>query len=186
MFTLSCVIMLAVTGIYAPWGFLLGGKFHIIPYWQGWGELHAKSGKYVVFVRFEPSPRGSRMFAASNLTGIAYLCSPRHERFRMHLGGGMRVNPNLTKDGEAIRIYMHNWPPLLALFTGDHRPSIEFRGHWKNPGIVMDDHGSISNAFDTDGSVYREHSSSRPHSTEVVPVTLNPGSYSAFEAACGQ
>src|SRR6266542_6477311 len=84
---LGAVLILALTGLFYPWAFYLGGKFHIIPYWRGWGKLHAKSGDYVLFVRFEPTPRGSRILPASNLRGVGYLCTPRGERFFMHLGG---------------------------------------------------------------------------------------------------
>src|SRR5690349_17980851 len=73
---LGCVLVIAMTGLFYPWAFYLGGKFHIMPYWQGWGKLHAKSGDYVLFVRFEPTPRGSRMYLTSNLKGTAYLCTP--------------------------------------------------------------------------------------------------------------
>jgi hypothetical protein len=71
------VAMLVVTAVFSPWGFYLGGSFHIIPYWQGLGTLEAKSGKYVVFVRFEPKPSGSRIYPGPSVGGVAYLCSPR-------------------------------------------------------------------------------------------------------------
>ena len=44
---LGVALMLAITAIFAPWGFYLGGQFHIIPYWQGFGALYAKCGKYL-------------------------------------------------------------------------------------------------------------------------------------------
>lgn len=184
LFALGCIFVIAVIGIFAPWSFYLGGKFHILPYWQGWGEMHAKSGRYVLYVRFQPSPRGSRIIPQANLSGTAYLCTPRHERFYMHLGGGMRRNPDLTKDGEGIGLYMNNWSGFFANLQSDHRPALKFRGHWHNPGIVMDDDGSISNAFNDDGTVYRVHVRNRPYSTEIVPITLAPGSYSDFQHAC--
>jgi len=181
---LGCVLVIAMTGLFYPWAFYLGGKFHPLPYWQGWGQLRAKSGGYVLFVRFEPTPRGSRMYLESNLKGTAYLCTPRGEKFRMKLGGGMRKHLNVSTDGEAIHLYMDYWPALSGQFISDHRPSIELRGHWKNPNLVMDDHGSVSNAFQPDGTVYRGHDRNRPYSTEVVPITLSQGPYSDFEAAC--
>ena len=181
---LGVVLMMALTAVFYPWAFYLGGTFHIYPYWTGWGRLHAKSGDYVLFVRFEPTTRGSRMIPHSNLTGVAYLCTPRGERLPMHLGGDMRPHLNLSTDGEAIHLYVYYWPLWYGQFTADHRPSLDFRGHWRNPNLVMDDHGSISNAFEPDGSVYRGHDRNRPYSTEIVPVTLVQGPYSDFEAAC--
>src|SRR5690349_15195292 len=135
---LGSILVLAMTGVFYPWAFYLGGKFHIILYWQGWGEMHAKSGDYVVLVRFGPTPRASRIIPHSNLKGVAYLCTPRGERFYMHLGGDMRPHLNLSTDGEAIRLYMDNWSGFFGKFKSDRRPSIELHGHWQNPDLVMD------------------------------------------------
>jgi hypothetical protein len=176
--------MLAATAVFAPWGFYLGGQFHILPYWQGYGTLQAGSGKYFVYVRFEPTSSGGRTLPASWVKGAAYLCSPRGETFPMHLGGSMRRGIGKDTDGEKISLYMYYWPVAFGNFTSDHRPSIELRGQWENPNLVMDDHGSIHRAFNSDGTVDRSHNSSKPYDGEVVPVTLTPGSYSDFEAAC--
>ena len=181
---LGAVLILALTGLFYPWAFYLGGKFHIIPYWQGWGKLHAKSGDYVLLVRFGPTPQGSRIIPHSNLNGVAYLCTPRGERFYMHLGGSMRPHLNLSTDGETIGLYMNNWSGLQAQFSGDHRPSIQLSGHWQNPDLVMDDNGSIFRAFQPDGTVYRGHDPSHPYNGEVVPITLVNAPYSDFTAAC--
>jgi len=180
----GAILLTALTGLFYPWAFYLGGKFHILPYWQGWGKMHATSGDYVVFVQFEPTPRGSGMYLETNLTGRAYLCTPRGEFFRMHLGGGMRKHLNLNTDGEAIHLYMNNWPLLTGGFITDRRPSIEFRGHWKNPDLVMDDHSSLYRAFLPDGTVDRGQRPNRPYNGEVVPVTLANEPYSDFKAAC--
>ena len=145
--------------------------------------MHAKSGDYIWMVRFGPSSRSSKMYAGSHLKGNAWLCTPRGERFRMRLGGGMRPYLNRSTDGEAVHLYMNYWP-WFAPVTGDHRPSLDFRGHWQNPNLVGDDHGSVSNAFNADASVYRGGERARPYSSEAVPVTFVPGSYSDFEAAC--
>jgi len=181
---LGAVLMIALTGLFYPWAFYLGGKFHIIPFWQGWGRAHAKSGDYLVWVQFEPTPRGSKMYLASNLRGNAYLCTPRGERLPMHLGGGMRKHLNLSTDGEAINLYMDYWPRWYGQFIGDKRPYLEFRGNWRNPNLVMDDHGSIGRGFQPDGTVYRGHDRNHPYMQEVVPITLVQGSRSEFDKAC--
>jgi len=183
VFLLGAAVMLLITAIFAPWGFFLGGSFRIIPYWQGWGVLHAKSGTYVVYVGLQPRPSGSRIMPGPSLGGTGYLCSPRGEIFYMHLGGGMRRGIGTNTDGEKISLYMNHWPRFSGGFTNDHRPSIELRGQWKNPNIIMDDHGSISRAFNPDGTVDRGHSN-KPYPGDITPVTLVPGSYSDFEAAC--
>jgi hypothetical protein len=183
---LGIILVFAMHVVLTPWAFFLGGKFHVIPYWQGWGRMHSKtSGDYVLFVRFEPSfRRGGTMRPGSPLTGVGYLCSPRGEHFRLNLGGRMKLHLNRSTDGEAINLYMDYWPALYGQFITEHRPSLGLRGHWQNPNLVMDDHGSLSNAFLPDGSVYLGHDRNRPYSTEIVPITLKPGSYSDFTAAC--
>jgi len=94
------LLVLAITAVFAPWGFYLGGKFHWLPQWQGYGTMHAKGGKYVVYVYLYPTPSGQRIVPESAVRGQAYLCSPRHEIFRMTLGGSMRRGLNLNTDGE--------------------------------------------------------------------------------------
>jgi hypothetical protein len=181
---LGAVLITALTGLFYPWAFYLGGKFHIVPLWQGWGKAHAKSGDYLVWVQFEPTPRGSKMYLESNLTGLAYVCTPRGERLPMHLGGGMRKHLNLSTDGEYIRLYMDYRPLLYGQFIGDRRPYLEFRGNWRNPNLAMDDHGSIGRAFQPDGTVYRGHDTNRPYMPEVVPITFVHGSRSEFDKSC--
>ena len=180
----SVILFTAMTGLLYPWAFYLGGKFHIMPFWQGWGRMHSKGGDYLVWVQFEPTPRGSKMYLESNLTGRALVCTPRGERLPMHLGGGIRKHLNLSTDGEAIHLYMDYWPLGFGGFITDHRPSLQFRGHWQNPSLLMDDHGSVANAFEPDGSVYRGHSPNRPYSTEGASITFVQGSSSEFDQAC--
>jgi hypothetical protein len=184
IFLLAGVGFLLITAAFAPWGFYLGGTFHIIPSWQGWGTLSTTSGKYVLFVRFQPRPSGSRVMPGPSVGGEAYLCSPRGETFYMRLGGGMRRGIGLSTDGEKISLYMNHRSGFFANLKADHRPSIELRGQWQNPNLVMDDHGSISRAFEPDGTVSGGHDPHRPYPGPIVPVMLAPGSYSGFEAAC--
>jgi hypothetical protein len=180
-FALAAVALLAADAVFAPWGFYMGGNFHIFPVWQGWGRLHSKvSGDYVLFVRIEPSPRGSRIIPGSSLTGVGYLCTPRGERFRLNLGGGMRAHLNRSTDGEAIHLYMSNRSAL----SNEKRPRLDLRGHWQNPMLEMSDGGSISREFLPDGRVYHGHDTGHPYASEIVPLTLSQGSYSEFEAAC--
>ena len=184
LIALGCVLFLAIIALFAPWGFYLGGTFHWLPQWQGVGTMRAKSGKYVVYIYLYPSRSGQRIVPESAVTGQAYLCSPRHEIFRMTLGGSMRRGLNLNTDGEKIGLYMH-YRPLFSFSQGyDHRPRLELRGHWQNPNLVMDDHSSIQRGFEPDGTVYRGGGKDHPYMGEIVPVTLQPGSYSDFQNAC--
>lgn len=181
---LGLVLSVALVGIFYPYGFYLGGKFHWIPAWQGFGTMHAKSGKYVVYVYLYPTTSGQRIVPESAVRGSGYLCTPRHEVFRLTLGGSMRRGLKLDTDGEKIGLYMYYRPAFSSLFTADRRPEIELRGHWQNPNLVMDDHSSIQRAFQPDGTVYRGGGKGHPYLGEIVPVTLQPGTYSDFEAAC--
>ena len=124
------------------------------------------------------------MGLGSNLTGRAYVCTPRGEKLPMHLGGGMPKHLQRSTDGEPIHLYMDYWPLLYGQFVSDHRPSLEFRGRWQNPKMVMDDHGSIGRAFQPDGSVYRSHDPNRPYMQEVVPIAFADASRSEFDQAC--
>ena len=180
---LGMLFLTLLTEVLYPWAFYFGGHFHVVPMWQGWGRAHFKSGDYLVWVQFEPSPGGSRMGLESNLTGRAYVCTPRGEEIPMHLGGGMPRHLKRSTDGEPVHLYVHYWP-WNGTFIADHRPSLEFRGHWKNPDLVMDDHGSIGRAFASDGTVYRGHDPNRSSMQEVVPITFVQGSHSDFGKAC--
>lgn len=175
--------MVALTGLFYPWAFYLGGKFHILPYWQGWGTLHAKSGDYGLWVQFEPTPHGSKMYLSTNLTGTAQVCTPRGENIHLHLGGGMRKHLNLSTDGEPVYLYVYYWP-WNANFIADHNPSLDLRGNWHNPNLVMDDQGSIAKAFQPDVTVRHGSKSRHDYTPEVVPITLSRGSYGEFEKAC--
>ena len=181
---LGLVLVGTITAVFAPWGYFMGGKFNLLASWQGWGTLHTKTGNYSVFVRFYPRPSGKGAYPHPSVGGAGYLCSPRGQMFPMHLGGGMRRGITTNTDGEKIELYMDYWP-IFGTFMTDHRPAIELRGKWQNPDIVMDDHGSISRAFAPDGSVYQRGQGPHvPYPGDITPVTLLPGSYSDFEAAC--
>lgn len=184
LLALGGVFVLALTAVFAPWGYYLGGSFHWIPYWQGLGTMQAKSGRYVVYVYFYPTRPGQRIVPESAVSGMAYLCTPRREVFRMTLLGTMRRGLNLNTDGEKLELSMH-YRPTFAFGSGyDHRPRLELRGHWQNPNLVMEDHSSIQRNFEADGTVYRGTGKDRPYMGDIVPATLKPGSYSQFQAAC--
>jgi hypothetical protein len=60
-----------------------------------------------------------------------------------------------------------------------------FGGHGQNPKLILDDHGSLTNAFQPDGSVYKGHDHNRPYATKGAEFTAAEGSYSDFKSACG-
>src|SRR5574337_1587198 len=65
---LGTATYLLILAVFAPWGYFLGGSFHLIPMWQGWGKLHAKSGDFVLLVYMYPSSPG-RVLGYPSVTG---------------------------------------------------------------------------------------------------------------------
>jgi hypothetical protein len=181
---LGIAVTYGVTALLAPWSFFLGGHIHAIPTWYGWGRLHAHSGNYVIYVQLEPSFKGSRMYRHSLVEGMARLCSPRGEEFPLKLSGDMRAGVSTNLEGEKIQFTANYWPPGSGGFIANRAPRFAVRGVWHSTDIVGDDDGSISNSFNADGSVYRQHVAGRPYRAEVVPVTIHEGTYSEFKVAC--
>jgi hypothetical protein len=182
LLALGCVLVLAITAAFAPWAFYMGGKFHILPSWQGWGKLQGPGGEYVLLARMWPTSRRSRIIPHSNLQGIAYLCTPRGERFTMKLYGSMRFGLGRSTNGEAIELRMSNWLWNRG-FTTRHPPAVSLRGYWQNPNLVMDDQGSFRRAFNPDGTVI-QGGFRGPYNQPTSPITLVEGSKSDFDAAC--
>jgi hypothetical protein len=176
------IVVFVVTAIVAPWGFFMGGRFHIYPQWTGWGKLHSKiAGDYVLYVTISPSTggRGGRGGGAPHVRGNAVLCTPRGERYKLRVGGDFERNPGINLQGKTAVLYAYNY----SYFSGSNAPSLELRGKWNNPDLVLDDQGSINRAFDPGGALVT-NSHKRPYMQEVVPLTLHEGSRADFDTAC--
>jgi hypothetical protein len=172
------VVLTGVMAIVAPWGFYMGGHFHIIPNWTGWGQMHSKTaGDYALLVSF--SPKTGRYRGPTHVSGTAVICTPRGEQYKLRLGGDFQ-NPHGTDlQGKTAHLYANRY----STFSGSTDPSLDFRGKWNNPDLVLDDHGSLNRAFDPGGALVTNHHM-RPYAQEAVPVTLHEGSKSEFNAAC--
>ncbi len=183
-FALGSVTVLLIYAVFAPWAFFLGGRFHPLAYWHGWGRLQASAaGEYVVFVQMWPTPGGRT--GRPSVTGSAELCTPRGEHFSLRLGGGMmNKHVGLDSDGQPMHLYMYRRSWLSGSFNTERRPRLELQGRWRNPDLVMDDRGSLSRAFLPDGRLYLGPPSRQPAARETLPVTLRSGSRSDFELAC--
>ncbi len=181
IFALGGLCVLAITAAFAPWGFYMGGHFHWIPMWQGWGRLHSPTaGDYVLLVFMSPSPGGR---GRAGVKGTAELCTPRGERFSLQLGGNMnRRGWFKDTEGEPLHLYMHR----RTWFVGrtDHRPQLDLYGAWHTSDLVMDDHGALSRAFLADGSLNTGQSRNQPYARPAIQITLREGSKSDFESAC--
>ena len=73
-------------------------------------NVASAGGEYLLFARVEPTSRGSKMYLSTNLSGIAYLCTPKGERYRLSLGGSMPRHLPLDTLGQPIHLYMSNAP----------------------------------------------------------------------------
>jgi hypothetical protein len=181
VFALGVVLVLAIDAVFAPWAFYMGGHFHIYPGWTGWGKLHSNTaGDYVLYVSISPTTGGRGTYrAVPHVKGNAVLCTPRGEKYKLRVGGDFGKASGTDLQGKTAYLYAHNY----SVFSSSTSPSLEFRGKWNNPDLVLDDQGSINRAFDP-GGVLVTNSHKRPYIQEVAPLTLHEGSRSDFEAAC--
>ncbi|MGC2742737.1 MAG: hypothetical protein WA672_06085 [Candidatus Angelobacter sp.] len=179
---LAFIVVFVTTAIFAPWGFFMGGHFHIFPGWTGWGKLHSNSaGDYALYVSIFPATRGrgGRGGGGPRVKGSAVLCTPRGEKYNLRVNGDFEKNPGINLQGKTAALYVYNY----SVFSTSKAPSLEFRGKWNNPDLVLDDHGSITRAFDP-GGVLVTNPHTRPYIQEVVPLTLHVGTRADFDAAC--
>jgi hypothetical protein len=181
VFVLGVVVVLTIYAVFAPWAFFMGGHFHIYPGWTGWGKLHSNlAGDYVLYVSISPRTGGRGTYRAiPHIGGQGLLCTPKGERYRLRVGGDFEKTSGADLQGKKVFLYAHNY----SVFSGSTNPSLEFRGKWNNPDLVLDDHGSINRAFDP-GGVLVTNSHMRPYIQELVPLTLHEGTRADFDAAC--
>ena len=175
---LGVVVTLGTKAVFTPWGFYMGGHFHIIPSWTGWGQMHSKlAGDYALFVNF--SPETGKRLGPTHISGNAVICTPRGEQYKLRLSGDFGKPSGTDLQGKSAHLYMNNY----SMFSGSTAPSLDFHGRWNNPDLALDDHGSLNRAFDPGGAlVTNQHM--RPYMQEVVPLTLHEGSRADFDAAC--
>ncbi len=184
---LGSLLVLALYVVFAPWGFFLGGQFHPLAYWQGWGTMHGPGGDYAVLVRIFPSPsRGSAIYVGGpGVNGSAIVCTPRGERYNLRLSGGFANKLGFrTTDTNGQPIGLTLSQPLNFLNTNSYtRLSFYLHGAWQNPNLVVDDHGTLSRTFNPDGTWTPGDRYKRPLG-DPIPLTLHAGGGSDFDAAC--
>lgn len=169
----------ALDAVFTPWAFFMGGHFHLNPKWAGWGRMHSNtSGDYAIYITI--SPGFGRGHSHTDITGKGALCTQRGDNYRLSMAGSFEEGSGVDLQGRTATIYAHNYNPK---HTGHNDPSLEFRGKWNNPDLVLDDQGSINQAFDLDGGLAKEKRA-RSGIQERVPLTLREGSRSDFDTAC--
>jgi hypothetical protein len=170
------VLLLGSDAVFTPWAFFMGGHFHINPKWTGWGRMHSNiAGDYVIYMSI--SPYFGRGRSLTDITGKGAICTQRGDNYPLNVGGSFQSHPGIDLQGKTAVIYAHNYS------KSRYDPSLEFRGKWNNPDLVLDDQGSLNRAFDPGGTLAPKNHM-RPDVQEVVPLTLHEGSRSDFDAAC--
>jgi len=166
---LGIAFSLGVVGLLAPWNFYFGGHFHLIPGWQGWGRLHSTTagGDYFMWIRLKPT---TPKYRASPIKGLAYLCTPRGERFRLGFGGDMPRDHGTDLSGVPLHFYFANRTSYLS--TSSHFLRMDLYGSFRGSELIMEDRGSLGNSFNADGTPIEHISPNRPLSTENIQVTF--------------
>jgi hypothetical protein len=179
-------LLLAINATLYPYAFTLGGHFHPLPYWSGWGRTHVESagGDYLLFIGVGPWSNRYARYPGSSLRGRAWVCTPKGEMLMMYLGGGMDRIWRGPTVGKSVGLYMNYWPALSGNFRTDHRPSLKFQGHWADRSMQLDDEKTISRAFLSDGTVFRSQPGAHPGGNEIATIDVREGSWSDFKAAC--
>lgn len=176
VFAVPGLLLLGLDAVFTPWAFYMGGHFHINPKWTGWGRMHSNiAGDYVIYLSI--SPYFGRGRSLTDITGKGAICTQRGDNYPLNVGGSFQSHPGIDLQGKTAVIYAHNYS------KSHYEPSLEFRGKWNNPDLVLDDQGSLSRAFDP-GGVLAKNAHTRPDTHEVVPLKLHEGSRSDFDAAC--
>lgn len=165
-----------------PWAFFLGGNFHPLGYWQGWGRMHSTTaGDYFLYVYIYPNRHTKGQIVPGDaVNGNARLCTPHGESYYLNLGGGMPWGYYVNSLGKSIHIYMYHY----RTFTPDDRPRFELFGNWGTGQLVADDHRTLSKAFLPNGTLRPNGSPFLPAQADAIQVTLHEGSYSQWKAAC--
>lgn len=172
-------VVLGILAMTAPWGFFMGGHFHWTMRWQGVGVLHAKDsgGDYALYVRLWAIP------ASRHVTGSGVLCTPRRETFNLDVSGAFDKGIWLDTNGKKTELSLVNRTAGCPPCSKNLGINLDLRGQWKNPELVMDDEGSLSNYFHPDASLVTG-GGVRPSSRGVATITLHEGTREEFEAAC--
>jgi hypothetical protein len=187
---MGVLLLFAIGALFYPWSFYMGGRFHPIPMWRGWGKLHSSSGRdYVLYVSLEPdyhSRHSGPYMGVASVQGWGTLCAPNGESYSVRLSGNMERHMGASTEGKHMYMWIHRWLWYYS-WPGqwDRRPRIEFDGAWHNPVLVLHDGGSLDRAFNADGTL-RSGPATRTPGERGIEVTLHEGSKSDFEAACAR
>jgi hypothetical protein len=180
----GCVAYMLIIAVFAPWGFFLGGHIHVLPVWHGIGHLKASSGDYVLYFWMSPAP-GGRTYNYPYFRGWGYLCTPRGERYSLRATGSLHEHTGIDTNGKEMHLEFHRRPWNWAWTGGwDRRPRLDLSGQWRDAELVMDDGGTLSQAFLPDGTLYQGSPHSQPKVREKLHVAFQETPWTAWFADC--
>lgn len=173
LLVLCAVLVYGVAAITAPWAFHIGGRWTPLLSWPASGMLVTKGGTYPLYVFLYPSSRFSKlhvngMSPTGGVQGTGRLCTSPGVTQYLKVAGTIYDGWRST-EGSVIEFRLLE-PKYLDV--GQRQGYFELLGRWRGPELVMDDRGEPGTKFRSGLNI--EHAS----------VTLEPGSYSDFEAAC--
>lgn len=168
-----------------PWAFFMGGNFHPLGYWAGWGRMHSKTaGDFFLYVQISPETRRMESIIPHTFVkGNARLCTPKGERYYFKLSGSMPPHIYLNTVGQPISFTVYSWRNAL-LVGEEHGPDFSLTGRWGQGQIVAEDRQTLSKAFLPDGTLRPQKSHVLPAEMEDIQLTLHEGTYSQWSAAC--
>ena len=166
------IFWVASVHVFYPWAFYFGGHAHWLPIWQGIGRMHTDQGDYTLTLYIYPT-HGGRTFNLPSVKGTGMLCTPRGDRFKLFVYGGLSEKTGSDTNGKtmSIRYYQH---PFFGGIYGNYEqpPRLFLRGTWQNPDLVMDDGGSLAGAFLPDGSLNQASRNSYYHADVKNKVSI--------------
>ena len=182
-FVLGVMLCWILFAVVAPWNYVYGGHFHVVPGWQGSSILHSNSagGDYFLWVRITPSTPG---YGKSDIEGFAYLCTPRGERYRLTVGGALPPAHPVYLTGLPLHFYMFNSRALDPKYTGDRGPQLDFYGTFGDSELKLEDRGSLATAFAPDGALVPQRTVERPRTRENLTFTLEQSTLWTMGPAC--
>lgn len=169
----------------SPWAFFMGGHFHPMGYWTGWGRMHSNTaGDYLLYVQISPEKRNMESIIPHTFVkGLADLCTPKGERYHLKLSGSMPPHIYLSTAGQPISLDLYNWRNALIIGQ-ESRPTFYLWGQWGPGEVVADDRQTLSKAFLPNGTLRPAASRLPPAELEDIQLALHEGTRSQWEAAC--
>jgi hypothetical protein len=162
--------IVALFALVAPWNLFFGGHFQPMGGWQGWGRLHstAAGGDYFMYIHLGvtiPFP------AKAPISGVAYVCTPRGEKYRLMLHGEMPRDHGADLKGVPLYFYMTKDVPMLSI-NRDRRPRLELHGTFGDSQLIVEDRGSLATAFNSDATLSSPQQQRRSRVRENIKVTF--------------